>query len=109
MTRLVGNAEQWIDGSYVTNKIDPGDIDLVSIIDKDRIDHLDPNKQMQLGRLLSGPETKKTHHCDSYFVFKVSDNDPYKEEMDKALKYWEDWFGTDRSGVPKGKVRTIVG
>ena len=108
ITQLVDTAEQWLDGSYVTNKINPGDIDLVSIIDKDKVDCLDPDKQEQLMKLLAGPDTKITHHCDSYFVPKVPDNHPHKDSIDKALAYWENWFGTDRNGLPKGKVRTTV-
>jgi hypothetical protein len=106
--QLVDTVEQWLDGSYVTNKINPGDIDLVSLIDKDKVDCLAPDKQDQLKKLFAGPDTKLTHHCDSYFVPKVPDNHPHKSSIDEALAYWENWFGTDRNGLPKGKVRTTV-
>lgn len=106
---LVGTAEQWVDGSYVTHKINPGDLDLVNIIDKEKIDLLNHDQQFHLRKLVSGKVTRETHSCDSYIVLKVPDHHPHKKQLDEALKYWEDWFGIDRNGVPKGKVRTIVG
>ena len=47
---------QWIDGSFVTNKDDPGDIDVVTIMNESDFIALAPVAQSMLASLLAGKE-----------------------------------------------------
>lgn len=100
--------EQLIDGSFVSTKNDPEDIDLVGLIDADAVDALSPAQQMQLQALFSGQTTKATHLCDAYLCPTVPQNDPRYARLRAARKYWLGEFGYDRQDKPKGMVRTIV-
>src|SRR5690242_7160692 len=48
--RVVPIREQWIDGSFVTRKQDPVDIDLVTVFDGEQLDALDgPDRTLLKG------------------------------------------------------------
>ncbi|UPY36151.1 hypothetical protein [Sediminicoccus sp. KRV36] len=99
---------QLIDGSFVSNKADPGDIDLVAFADLDTIDALSPEDQKKLADLFSGPATKATHFCDAYFSPTVPENHPLYSQLRSKRKYWMGEFGYDREDRPKGVVRTQI-
>jgi len=100
--------EQFINGSFVSTKNDPGDIDLVSFADAQEIDNLSDEQKRQFRALFSGPDTKDTHLCDSYFVPTFPENHPYFDECRSLRKYWMGEFGYDRLDRPKGIVKTEV-
>lgn len=95
---------QFIDGSFVTNKNDPGDIDLVCFMDGDMLDALPPAEQHKLMQLLSGPATKAGYMCDAYYCISYPDTHPKFPATRSQRKYWMGEFGFDRSDVPKGIV-----
>lgn len=99
---------QLIDGSFVSNKADPGDIDLVAFMDLDKVDALSLEDQQKLIALFSGPATKKSHCCDAYFSPSVPENHPLYNEFRSSRKYWLGEFGYDREDRPKGVIRTQV-
>ena len=101
---IVGPCEQFLDGSFVSNKNDPSDIDLVMFIDALVVDALPPDKQQQLSILLSGPVTKATYLCDAYFCLVYPADHPMSEPARAKRKYWMGEFGYDRHDVPKGIV-----
>lgn len=98
--------EQFIDGSFVSTKNDPGDVDLVCLIDLDVVDALDPAVRPQFEALVSGQVTKGTHSCDSYFCPTVPDTHPLYSKLRAQRKYWMGEFGFDRVDTPKGIVLT---
>jgi hypothetical protein len=95
---------QFLDGSFVSNKNDPGDIDLVCFINGDLIDALSPVDQEKIRELFSGPRTKSTHHCDAYFCVFYPETHPQYEFYRSKRKYWMGEFGYDRADTPKGIV-----
>ncbi len=108
LLQIVDRCEQLIDGSFVTNKNDPGDVDLVCFVDKDELDNLSLVDQAKFTALVSGKSTKSTHFCDSYFVPTVPIGHPLFEEIRKLRKYWLGEFSFDRTENPKGIVRRIL-
>lgn len=96
--------KQWVDGSYVTNKENPNDIDLVT-----HIDALELNKRTEihknLNRLLDNARCKSKYRCDVYaiHVYPKELSDRYKHYK-KREEYWSKWFGHDRDGNPKGII-----
>jgi len=90
-----------LDGSYVTGKRDPGDLDLAVEVDADLI--------ANTGVLLAGPAAKPQYRCDAYAI-PVYPSGSAEERVTLELRaYWQKWFGKDRSGNPKGFVLATVG
>ncbi|NBB41601.1 DUF6932 family protein [Sphingobium yanoikuyae] len=99
---------QFLDGSFVSSKADPGDIDMVGFMDADAVDALTPEDQAKLSELFSGPVTRGTHRCDAYFVPWVPETHPMFQKLRSQRKYWMGEFGYDREDRPKGIIRTEV-
>lgn len=91
--------EVWIDGSFVTNKMNPNDIDLLIVVSEQKINMLTSDQKIYLNMLLNKPMAKTKFYCDVYFC--VAENEQYKS-------YWRGWFGFSRKEVPKGIVRMKV-
>ena len=82
---------QWIDGSFVTDKLNPADIDLVSFVDN----YVVEEHEAALKKL-SSFEAKRIYQVDGYVV-RVYPNDhakSFRTDSDKA--YWNDWFGNTK-------------
>jgi hypothetical protein len=102
------DGEHWIDGSFSTAKAEPGDLDLLTVIDKDAVDALDTNQKAALVLLVNAKATKATHDCDSYFLPRVPDTHPLYANFHHWRTYWMGEFGFDRDDHPKGIVRVSV-
>ena len=99
---------EFLDGSFASNKADPGDIDMVGFMDLAAVDALDAAAQAKLEALFSGKATRATHLCDAYFVPTVPENHPNYSKLRAQRKYWMGEFGYDREDCPKGIIRTQV-
>ncbi|WP_372623382.1 DUF6932 family protein [Falsiroseomonas sp.] len=100
--------DQYADGSFVSSKVDPGDIDFVCIADADTIDALPPEKQRIIATLFRGKATKATHQCDAYFIASVPDTDPRHQSYWANRKFWLGCFGFDRADKPKGFLKLQI-
>lgn len=100
--RIVKVETEWIDGSYVTKKEEPNDIDLVTHIDGPALDGLDAADQAMLRGLVSADVSQYLHGCDSYICPVYPAGHPSYGLYQHAVQYWEKWFGHDRNGDPKG-------
>lgn len=86
--------ELWFDGSFVCEKNDPDDIDLVVVIDPESIEHLTPEQKVAVERTFDNPTARAMFHCDVYCVLR-SDT--------VRVSYWRGWFGFERDGkTPRG-------
>lgn len=90
----------WIDGSFVTSKTNPGDIDVVVWFDVQEIDALPHYKQGIFSALVDNASVRDSyHHIDVYCR-------PNGEDV----PYWLGLFGkVKESGVPKGIPVIILG
>ncbi len=92
--------EIWIDGSFVTNKQDPSDIDLVIFASQADLNSLPTPDQQSLARLLlDRASVKKAVGCDVLFSVAEDQN---------MRSYWRGWYGFDRLETPKGIARIRV-
>lgn len=91
--------ELWIDGSFVTNKMNPNDIDLVVLIPEQVCNKLSLPEKKNLQLLLNNWLIRNSYFCDVYFCV-LEDQD--------LRNYWQDWFGFTRKKEPKGIVRIKV-
>jgi hypothetical protein len=104
MSTVVSLREQWLDGSYVTTKEDPGDADLVVHLNGDEIEALDSIAEATLKGLVAGAGSRAAWRCDSYPLVEYPSGHPLRALYEESRSYWRTFFGHDRSGVPKGIV-----
>lgn len=95
--------EFWVDGSFVTTKINPNDADLVLFLQI-------PNMNV-LGTQLMAFRQKYKDTLDIYFAYATSpENQQHANPKDyqqfvNNRNYWRGQFGFDRADSPKGIVR----
>lgn len=104
LKHVVDGFQQFVDGSFVSNKNDPGDVDIVCFIDADTVDNLSVDDQLKLKALVAGKATKAIYHCDAYFALSCAPSHPAFSEARSVRKYWMGEFGFDRQETPKGIV-----
>ena len=101
---------QWLDGSFVTAKENPEDLDVVTFLQADELDALSAEDQTTVLEFLQGQaRTKALYHCETFLVIvRPFDDRLYQRyEKDRADKNY--LFGKtnfDKTGValPKGFV-----
>ncbi|WP_156487450.1 DUF6932 family protein [Neobacillus novalis] len=101
----------WLDGSFLTNKIDPNDIDLVFYFNPE------PNDIPYILQFLQN-EAKKIHtigvqyYCDAYFCIDhtliPSNEIDAKRHFEYETKYWMGQFGFNRDARNKGIIELIL-
>jgi hypothetical protein len=97
---IVGNL--WVDGSFLTQKINPNDVDIVLEIEADALNSGSAELKNAVAWLNSN--LKATHLCDSYLcvVFPQGHANYGYGEWNKAL--WIRTFGFSRGNNYKGIV-----
>jgi hypothetical protein len=91
--------EIWLDGSFVTSKEDPNDIDLVVFAAASELNALPLDAQHRLRGLFDRPSCRKAFGCD--VLFSVAENENMRS-------YWRGWYGYDRNEQPKGIARITL-
>jgi hypothetical protein len=91
--------EVWVDGSFLTEKINPEDVDVV-LCAKHEIYARGTEEQKQILDKVSW-NLKSELHCDSYIFFEFPEEHPLYERGRRARNYWLKQFVTSRSGEPK--------
>lgn len=93
----------WIDGSFTSDKVDPGDIDITSLVDGnasrpagDFASWLNPKDYW---KVFVHPHVERTLLVDGFAIVKYPDAAP-QELLDNYLKmrgYWDDWWQRSRN------------
>lgn len=94
--------KQLINGSFTTNKIDPGDMDLVIIFDSDLLTSKEKDKCFIL---MNNETIKEGYGCHSYPLVRYPKSKPelYAKYLEKKA-YWLDCWGSDKEDIPKGII-----
>lgn len=82
---------QWVDGSFVTKKRNPGDIDLITFISSEKL--------KQIGNKIDDfkfPDSDSKYGVDAYIVEVYSDLHRHKFRTDSDKTYWKDRFTKTR-------------
>ena len=104
--RLIGariEGELWINGSFLTEKIDPQDSDVVLAADSRIVDTGGTILQVKTLDWI-GANLKTKHMCDSYVFFDYPPGHPYEAVGQWMRAYWIRQFGFSRKDQPKGIV-----
>lgn len=94
--------EVWINGSFVTKKINPNDVDLVLRVSAQFLDNANPEQRNIVDWLSSNLKT--AFHCDSYVFSEWPVNHKNYLIGKRMNDYWTKLFGFSRGGNPKGIV-----
>lgn len=84
----------WLDGSFVTGKNHPGDVDLVPVVSFELLNRLSPAAQQLAPRLLNGKKsTQPKYKVDSYWVICAPASHPTYQSWVGAAHGWHNFFG----------------
>lgn len=81
--------ELWFDGSFVCEKNEPDDIDLVVIVDPHSLEQLGAEQYDLVERVFHNPTAKALYGCDVYFAVSSDIG---------SVSYWRGWYGFKRDG-----------
>jgi len=98
----------WIDGSFVTKKVNPRDIDFLVIIDYE-IYRL--KTSIIKSQFIKNSELKK-YKLDAYLLVAYPEKHELYKQFQLDLAYWRDWFtktrlSRNRKRHPKGFIELI--
>ena len=89
----------WINGSFVTRKNNPNDIDFVSLLDFEI--HAAKLKEIDLHFRLAGAKAK--YGVDAYSVPVFSKEHKSYDNTQSELAYWTHWFSSSKKNRNKQK------
>jgi predicted nucleotidyltransferase len=94
----------WINGSFVTDKKEPEDIDILTEFDSVKTDNLD--MKAQIDYIIFNAQRKYHNLCDSHRIFKYPESmkKEYKTYISVKTKYLCLLFNSDREYNLKGVI-----
>lgn len=94
----------WIDGSFTSAKLNPGDIDITAVVDSgtsqpapDWQDWFSPGDHWKVN---IHPEVQRPLLVDGFGILKVPDEHPAAREYLELRGYWDDWWQRCRGTGP---------
>jgi len=97
--RIVGHL--WADGSFLTRKIDPDDVDLLLRITGEFFDNATVEQREAIVWYVQG-DLKASHHCDCYVSIDWPCDHPAYMESEWWRAYWIKQYGFSRGVQMKG-------
>lgn len=99
-------ATQWVNGSFVTDKVDPGDVDVVHFVDYDHLNELPAAAVHFVRRYLCDTGwDKHDYRTHSQLVPACDPGHPQYDLCQQHRQFWRRWFGRERDLVaPDGTV-----
>lgn len=94
--------EIWIDGSFVSDKENPNDVDLLILVAGESVAGLGGEERNMLYSMTADAGrsvAQSDFYCDVYFCF-------VEDEWHKSA--WRGWYGFDRRENPKGIARIRI-
>jgi hypothetical protein len=101
--------EIWIDGSFVTEKIDPEDVDFVVRVESDFYDST-KGSQREVLEWIANVHLKETHKSDCYLLVEWPPNNVMYPFGQSERNRWLALFGKDRASQrDKGLILLSLG
>jgi len=97
--------KHWIDGSFVTQKINPNDIDVVSFVNPNNL--VSTLREFDMNKSDPSGYVKNKYNVDNYIIVDFDKGHPYYDKMQEQVKYWREFFSTDRNEKPKAIVEVV--
>jgi hypothetical protein len=100
--------EIWVNGSFLTEKIDPKDVDILLHVEADFYNNASVEERAAIDWV--GSNLKQTHRVDSYLWLehhrRPGDPDYWESDWDRA--YWIRQFGFSREDDYKGMALLVL-
>ncbi len=93
--------EVWVDGSFLTQKVNPEDVDVVLCMQGDMYDN-GTEEQRRTIEVVANVDLKPPLHCDSYVFFEYPESHPLYWDGQWGRAYWIKQFGFSRVEDRKG-------
>ena len=94
---------EWVDGSFVTSKREPGDLDVVAFVSATEIAALTFADRARVVGLTHGAYPQIAFGCHSFLTVVVDESQPAEHHNYLMTRgYWDRWWSRDRSVAPKG-------
>lgn len=93
--------ELWTDGSFLTEKVDPRDTDVLLVISGEEYDAMRGAKR-DIIKWFNEGDLKTDHFCDSYVLFEFPVGHPRRTDYEWFNAYWIRQFGFSRESNTKG-------
>lgn len=90
----------WVDGSFLTKKIDPRDADLVVQLDAAQGPSYTDDQIALIDMLADNSDN--VPQIDTHVFPEYPPNHKRFQDGERMRKYWSKWFGKSRSNTPKG-------
>lgn len=104
LASLVAIEAQWLAGSFVTDKPDPNDVDIVAVLSGPDYDALPRHQRLLVTSLVRGNYTEKFWRTDTWPVFEYPEDHPGRDAAFRARRWFEQHFSRDREGRTRGLV-----
>lgn len=98
--------EVWVDGSFLTEKIDPDDADVLLRCDGPCYDN--GNEAYRAAVDWAAENQKKTLRCHSHVFFEYPDGHPLHVDGEWWRIWWHRQWGFSREDDPKGIVVILL-
>lgn len=93
----------WIDGSYVTKKVDPDDIDLIVEVDVSNLQAVTSDQRALLGEISNNMYHGSPMKLHTFFIFDAPVGHAlYAEALAVRDRWVKDWGYSLRARTPKG-------
>jgi len=99
--------ELWVDGSFLTEDVDPNDSDVVLRVSGEEYDLIDGAKR-DIIHWVRDNEPKVPHRCDSYVYFEYPPGHAHHGFSEWMHAYWVRQFGFSRGMDFKGIARVVI-
>lgn len=93
----------WVDGSFLTEKIDPEDVDLLLRISSNLYDNATLEQRETIHWFVDENGNLKTlYRCDCYVWLEFPHGHPAYNTSEEQREYWTRQYGQSRRNVNKG-------
>lgn len=108
--KITGDFRQWINGSFVSNKKNPKDIDIVNLVDYSVFEE---KESLIRSEFIRGA-VPKAYGIDAYLVILYPENHKLHRWTQSDLLHWNEWFTRSRMDwqrrrYPKGFIEINFG
>ena len=95
-------SQEWLSGSFASAKRDPGDVDVVTFIQRADIEALDGDDRARLLDLVTGSAAKLRFGTHGFICPVADDADPQRAAYLKARGYWDEFWSYTKTGDERG-------
>jgi hypothetical protein len=108
VTEIVQITSQWLDGSFVTNKHDPRDADVITFLEGAEVDALPTYKKRVLKSIFAETASKTAWRCDSYVVVNYPVGHDAHSANERTAAFYGGLFASVRNSSRKKGILVVT-